>query len=205
MQLLFMYLALFFGTLLTDTTDAAPRGLKKDDDPPSLGRIRKLKVGKHSGVEVEAKIYTIGIEPLQLIDTTVQVRKNGGPKKPKPLDDSNFPDAESTCDMLEAFDNRRHDENKMEVTDGHGKWKVLCDGFRSMDHMFCPTDEAVTAICAEDKFPHHSPAVKNVWCIPMFGMIKDTERRDDCIKYCTNYVSTARGGCCDVDCGDDGM
>jgi hypothetical protein len=54
MQLLPMYLALFFGTLLATTTDAAPRGFKKDDDVHSLGRIRMLKTGKHAAITTTA-------------------------------------------------------------------------------------------------------------------------------------------------------
>jgi hypothetical protein len=67
MQLLPMYLALFFGTLLATTTDAAPRGFKKDDDVHSLGRIRMLKTGKHAA-----------------ITTTAENVKNGGSEEPVP-------------------------------------------------------------------------------------------------------------------------
>jgi hypothetical protein len=190
MQLLPMYLAFLFGTaLLATTTDAAPRGSKKDDDSPSLGRIRMLMVGKHVGGNTDTDAGT----------------KNGGPKKmPKPLDDdddANLPDAESTCNILEAFDNMGHDENKMVRADGQIKWKRLCDDFDSVDQMLCPTDDAVAAICAY-QVPHNNPAVKHAWCIPVYGMMEDTERSAQCIKYCTNYVSAAKGGCCDIDCGD---
>jgi hypothetical protein len=176
MRLLPMYLALFFGTLLATTADAAPRGSKEDDDSPSLGRIRMLMGGKDDG-------------------------KNDGPKKPKPLDEHKYSDAESTCNMLEVYDNMGHDENKMVRADGEIKWKRLCDDFQPVDHMLCPTADAVAAICAA-KVPDLNPAVKNAWCIPMYGMMEPVERSDECIKYCTNFISAAKGGCCDIDCGD---
>jgi hypothetical protein len=192
MQLLPMYLALFFGTLLTTTTttDAAPRGSNRDDDSRSLDRIRMLMMeSKYTYVEGNTAVVRV-------------VGKNGG-KKPKGPD-STFPDAEIiTCNMLEAFDNMGHDENKLLRADGQVKWRRLCDDFDSFDQMVCPDADAVAAICAS-RFPKKNPAIKNAWCIPVYGMMEPVERRDECIKYCTNYVSADRGGCCDIDCGGGG-
>jgi hypothetical protein len=104
--------------------------------------------------------------------------------------------AEFTCKIFEVFDNMGRNENNP-IEDGLN-WDTLCDDFAPMDAFLCPYGEYVDAICLASK-PLNNPAVKNNWCIPIFGVIKDVGRRNDCIKFCTNYVSDARGGCCDID------
>jgi hypothetical protein len=100
--------------------------------------------------------------------------------------------AELTCKMLETFDNMGRDENKF----GVGlNWAPLCDDFDPLDDYLCPGEEEVADICLA-KLPLENPAVRKNWCIPVFGAIEDLDRRTDCIKFCTNYVSAARGDCC---------
>jgi hypothetical protein len=74
-------------------------------------------------------------------------------------------------------------------------WAPLCDDFDPLDDYLCPGEEEVADICLA-KLPLENPAVRNNWCIPVFGAIEDLDRRTDCIKFCTNYVSAARGDCC---------
>jgi hypothetical protein len=179
MKLLSMSLALFLGTILV-TTDAAPRGLNKDDNSVSLGRFLMGMGNKDSGGKTDDKT---GAEDDKTDDC-------------EGLDYSFF--AESTCSMLESFENMGSDENRITV-DGRQSWSQLCDDFEPINEFVCPTEDAVAAICSA-KFPDENPAVQKNWCIPAFEMLEDEERRDDCIKFCTDYVSAARGGCCDIDC-----
>jgi hypothetical protein len=106
--------------------------------------------------------------------------------------------AELMCKILETFDNLGRKQNARDGFPGLD-WSPLCDDFQPLDEFLCPTEDAVAAICSA-KNPDKNPAVQNNWCLPFFAFIDGDERRGDCIKFCTNYVSTARGGCCDIDC-----
>jgi hypothetical protein len=108
---------------------------------------------------------------------------------------------ELTCNILETFDDLGRKENRLP---GKGLvWDHLCDEFDPLDEYLCPFGDTVEAICSAT-FPLKNPAVKKNWCIPFFGPIEDEERRNECIKFCTIYVSAARGDCCGIDsaCGD---
>jgi hypothetical protein len=112
---------------------------------------------------------------------------------------------ELTCNMLETFDSLGRNENRL--PEGGLVWDHLCDEFDPLDEYLCPTEGFVEAICSANK-PFENPAVKKNWCIPVFGAIEDTVRRNDCIKFCTIYVSAARGDCCGIGpigsvCGED--
>jgi hypothetical protein len=109
--------------------------------------------------------------------------------------------AELTCNILETFDNLGRDENNIRQKDGL-VWSPLCDDFNPLDPLLCPFPDNVAGICSEKK-PYENPAAKEWWCMPLYGVIEDVDRRNDCIKYCTNYVSEARGGCCNIDCGEE--
>jgi hypothetical protein len=106
--------------------------------------------------------------------------------------------ADLLCKILETFDNLGRKQNARDSFPGLD-WSPLCDDFQPLDEFLCPTEDAVAAICSA-KNPDKNPAVQQNWCLPFFGIIAGDERRGDCIKFCTNYVSTARGGCCDIDC-----
>jgi hypothetical protein len=102
-----------------------------------------------------------------------------------------------TCNILETFDNLGRNGN------GHRpEWSALCDGHNPSAAPLCPFPDNVAGICSEKK-PYENPAAKEWWCMPLYGVIEDVDRRNDCIKYCTNYVSEARGGCCNIDCGEE--
>jgi hypothetical protein len=105
---------------------------------------------------------------------------------------------ELSCNIYETFDNMGRDENNIRQRDGL-VWEPLCDDFDPVDPYVCPPPSIVAQICAA-KLPYESPAVRKAWCIPMMSYFGDEERRDDCIKYCTNYVSADRGGCCNIEC-----
>jgi uncharacterized surface protein with fasciclin (FAS1) repeats len=206
MKIISLYLALFLGTILV-TTDAAPRGSNKASGKPSL---RHLKGGKGSGEIVSidesggGEIVTIeesGSGEISPIDDS-----EGGVSDCEDCDDDNDAEghaefAELTCKILETFDNLGRDENNIRQRDGL-VWSTLCDDFNPLDTLLCPFPENVEAICSEKK-PYENPAAKEWWCTPLYGVIEDVDRRNDCIKYCTNYVSEARGGCCNIDCGEE--
>jgi hypothetical protein len=106
--------------------------------------------------------------------------------------------AELMCKILETFDNLGRKQNARDGFPGLD-WSPLCDDFQPLDAFLCPTDDAVSLICSA-KNPDKNPAVRENWCRPVFAFIDGDERRGDCIKFCTNYVSNARGGCCDIGC-----
>jgi hypothetical protein len=113
--------------------------------------------------------------------------------------------AEAMCNTLEMFDGLGRGENNKPTADGFpGLDWTHCDGNNSPNEDLCPTEDAVTAICSA-KNPLKNPAVKKNWCIPTFAIIDDDDRRADCVKWCTNYVSAARGDCCDIsiDCSSE--
>jgi hypothetical protein len=102
--------------------------------------------------------------------------------------------AEAMCTTLETFDGLGRGENKKGLDWTH------CDGNNnSPNEDLCPTNDAVAAICSA-KNPLLNPAVKKNWCIPSFAILDNDDRRADCVLWCTNYVSAARGDCCDMDC-----
>jgi hypothetical protein len=105
--------------------------------------------------------------------------------------------AEFTCNILETFDNLGPIE-KNNIAGGGLDWSPPCDAFELWDKYLCPQEEELKAIRSA-KFPLKNPAVKKNWCIPIYGEMEDAERRDDCIKFCTNFVSAARGDCCGVE------
>jgi hypothetical protein len=152
MKLHSMSLGLFFGAVLTATTNAAPVGLQRHGELPS----------RHRSMEVDGET------------------------------------AEFMCKILETFDNLGRKQNARDGFPGLD-WSPLCDDFQPLDEFLCPTEDAVAAICSA-KNPDKNPAVKKNWCLPFFEVITGDERRGDCVKFCTNYVSTDRGGCCDIDC-----
>jgi hypothetical protein len=158
MKLLSMSLALFLGAVFATTTDAAPGGLKKDDESASLHRI-------------------LNYDDIEAAET-----------------------AELMCKILETFDNLGRKQNARDGFPGLD-WSPLCDDFEPLDGFLCPTEVAVVAICSAKK-PYENPAVKKNWCHPLFRMIEDSDsdRYGDCMKFCTKYVSAARGGCCAIDC-----
>ena len=105
-------------------------------------------------------------------------------------------DAEAMCTSLETFDGLGRGENNRPADAGFpGLDWSHCGGGNNL----CPTEDAVAAICSA-KEPLENPAVKKNWCIPSFAIIEDVGRRTDCVKWCTNYVSVARGDCCNIDC-----
>jgi hypothetical protein len=99
--------------------------------------------------------------------------------------------AEVMCETLETFEGLGRGVNNIRNKDGLD-WSH-CGGTEDL----CPTEDAVEAICLA-KSPLLNPAVKKNWCIPTFASIGDEDRRTDCVKWCTNYVSAARGDCCDI-------
>jgi uncharacterized surface protein with fasciclin (FAS1) repeats len=106
--------------------------------------------------------------------------------------------AEDMCKSLETFDNMGRGENNDNIVAGLS-WIPLCDDFEPLNDSLCPTENAVAAICSAEK-PYENPAVRKNWCHPLFELIEDSDRYDSCMTFCTNYVSAARGGCCDFRC-----
>jgi hypothetical protein len=199
MKIISLYLALFLGTILA-ATDAAPRGSDKAAETPSL---RQLKGGKGGG-KGGGEITTL---PVSEGGDSKGGDSKGGDGKTGEIecegedcgDDAvgHAESAELFCQILETFDTMGRDGN------GDGlHWSALCDGYDAWDMVLCPPPESVEAICLENK-PYNNRAVKTNWCIPLFGSIEDVDRSADCIKFCTNFVSEARGGCCNIDCGDE--
>jgi hypothetical protein len=120
---------------------------------------------------------------------------------PEPEDGDGF--AELTCKILETFDSLGRGEYR--VARGPLAWDHICADFEPWDEFLCPKAESMAEICSAKK-PLENPAVKKNWCIPnYYGVIEDAERLDDCIKFCTHFVSAARGDCCGsgiaIDCG----
>ena len=93
-----------------------------------------------------------------------------------------------------------YSQNNLRAKDGFPglTWSPLCDEFDPLDDFLCPTEDAVGAICSANK-PYENPAVLKNYCIPTFSIL-ESDRGDECIMFCANYVSAARGGCCDIDC-----
>jgi hypothetical protein len=154
MQLLSMYLALLFGTILA-TTVAARGGLKKDH------------------------IDLVDLRPSPVHELEGHVGSSSS--------------SELTCNILEAFDNMGRDENN--AAGGGLDWSTLCDDFEPLEELLCPL--AFDTICSENK-PFGNPAAKKNWCTPIFADIGNALRRAECIRFCTNYVSAARGDCCGI-------
>ena len=102
------------------------------------------------------------------------------------------------CDMWEVFNEMGRHENR-DLNNPH--WSSLCDDFESLDKYLCPPRELVEeAICTHTR-PYLDPAVRTRYCQPLTSYIVDHDSfRDKCVSWCTNYVSHARGNCCEIGC-----
>mmetsp|Transcript_573 Transcript_573/g.1092 ORF Transcript_573/g.1092 Transcript_573/m.1092 type:complete len:233 (-) Transcript_573:28-726(-) len=101
------------------------------------------------------------------------------------------------CAMFETFDLNGRYENNDRTIPGF-EWPTLCDDFEPLDPYLCPWDDVVDAIC-DRPHPDSNNAMRLGYCEPIASFIVDNdEYRDGCIKWCINYVSQNRGGCCDA-------
>lgn len=108
-------------------------------------------------------------------------------------------DPETLCLILETFDNLGRKENNPPAPGLN--WDTLCDDFEPLAGILCPDAKDQKDIC-EHKHPELNPAVKEHYCGPLMdGLVGD--RFEECRLYCINYVSNARGGCCEIECDDD--
>jgi len=107
------------------------------------------------------------------------------------------------CKLFESFDNLGRHENNDKSVPGLA-WSTICDDLEGLDPVLCPTSDEADAICADGKFPDLNPAVRKYYCEPLLEpLLSDntpTAWYDDCLLYCTNFVSNARGGCCELEC-----
>lgn len=107
--------------------------------------------------------------------------------------------AEFLCLLFEVFDELgRHENNDKDIPGLD--WSSICDDMEGLDPYLCPSNATVQNLCSQAGRPELNPAIKAYYCIPLLQEINSTistERFEDCVLYCTNYVSPARGGCCE--------
>ena len=106
---------------------------------------------------------------------------------------------EDLCTLWEVFDNMGRAENNNPGILGF-EWTDLCDDFAPFNQWLCPSEYVVQqGICTHDR-PWLNPAIRVHYCRPLLDSMPNGPRRDACETWCTNYVSQARGHCCDFEC-----
>ncbi|CAB9499728.1 expressed unknown protein [Seminavis robusta] len=101
------------------------------------------------------------------------------------------------CDFLVAYN--RLGRNEHNNVSSPLDWKMLCDDFEPLDQHLCPMGRHLEGICSHRK-PHLNPSVRVNFCSPIFSLLTEEQGRSQCTRMCINYVSEARGGCCDIAC-----
>ena len=50
--------------------------------------------------------------------------------------------------------------------------------------------------------PDLNPAVNETYCQPLLESLPDGQFKEDCVLHCVNYISKARGDCCEFACNE---
>ena len=85
--------------------------------------------------------------------------------------------------------------------DGSINWTNACLDADPQGEDICPSGFALQEICTLPLQTDLNPSVKIEYCEPLFGPFSnETDVFNDCVNGCVNYVSRARGDCCDFVC-----
>mmetsp|Transcript_37043 Transcript_37043/g.81202 ORF Transcript_37043/g.81202 Transcript_37043/m.81202 type:complete len:113 (-) Transcript_37043:242-580(-) len=109
--------------------------------------------------------------------------------------------AEAKCAVFKAFVSAEREmptggpDRMLNLKDGG----VLCEAFDTVNPFVCPSSSRAAKICSEPR-PEKNPAVKELYCEPMFRDMCDSEEREVCTRTCIQYVSQANGDCCGMEC-----
>jgi len=105
-------------------------------------------------------------------------------------------DLETMCTMWQVFANTVRYNH---VGPDRFAWWDACDEFEPFDEYLCPSESGVATIC-QDKCPDLNPAVNYTYCQPLLEELPEGQFKKDCIAHCVNYISKARGDCCEFQC-----